>query len=298
MRSINAGYDTNFYGGDKCATFGTAPGSPTAYALGVALDYIFSNSIVSYGNNTGPLVVNISMNQGTETGFSVNGYAMSNQPRVAGLAQPSSGYPTWLHMYPGNVVVQSAGNINQNACNNSVTVHLPNGATAIQNATYIYKPTAVSSTSDPADGILVVGALNSDGQRASPFSPAYPEVGGTPFTDPGSNYGDCIDIWAPGNFIYSTWGKANNLTTQGAFYSGRQPATCSSGLCTSPPETGWAHLSGTSMAAPHVAAAAAYYIDKYGLTTPAQVEQMLRSTATGSPGNTSLPSGLNMVQLQ
>lgn len=298
MRSINAGYDTNFYGGDKCATFGTAPGSPTAYALGVALDYIFSNLIVSYGNNTGPLVVNISMNQGTETGFSVNGYAMSNQPRVAGLAQPSSGYPTWLHMYPGNVVVQSAGNINQNACNNSVTVHLPNGATAIQNATYIYKPTAVSSTSDPADGILVVGALNSDGQRASPFSPAYPEVGGTPFTDPGSNYGDCIGIWAPGNFIYSTWGKANNLTTQGAFYSGRQPATCSSGLCTSPPETGWAHLSGTSMAAPHVAAAAAHYIDKYGLTTPAQVEQMLRSTATGSPGNTSLPSGLNMVQLQ
>ena len=86
--------------------------------------------------------------------------------------------------------------------------------------------------------------------------------------------------------------------TQGAFYSGGQPATCSSGTCLSPPHEGWAHLSGTSMAAPHVAAAAAYYIDKYGLTTPAQVEQMLRSTATGSPGNTSLPSGLNMVQLQ
>ena len=39
-----------------------------------------------------------------------------------------------------------------------------------------------------------------------------------------------------------------------------------------------AWLSGTSMAAPHVAAAAAYVADLYGLTTPAAIEQKLRDT--------------------
>jgi subtilisin family serine protease len=39
---------------------------------------------------------------------------------------------------------------------------------------------------------------------------------------------------------------------------------------------GWAWLSGTSMAAPHVAAAAAYIADKYALTTPAAIEAAVR----------------------
>jgi subtilisin family serine protease len=40
---------------------------------------------------------------------------------------------------------------------------------------------------------------------------------------------------------------------------------------------GWLFLSGTSMAAPHIAGAAAYVADAFNLGTPAQIEQKLRS---------------------
>jgi subtilisin family serine protease len=39
---------------------------------------------------------------------------------------------------------------------------------------------------------------------------------------------------------------------------------------------GWAMMSGTSMAAPHIAGAAAYVADEFHLTTPAQIEEKLR----------------------
>ena len=37
-----------------------------------------------------------------------------------------------------------------------------------------------------------------------------------------------------------------------------------------------ASISGTSMSAPHVAAAAAYYADVYSLTSPSAIEQAIR----------------------
>ena len=82
-------------------------------------------------------------------------------------------------------------------------------------------------------------------------------------------------MWAPGDFIYSTWGQGIESTLQSGGYSGGEPSSCASGTCVSPAEQGWALLSGTSMAAPHVAAAAAYVADLYGLTTPAAIEQKL-----------------------
>jgi subtilisin family serine protease len=38
-------------------------------------------------------------------------------------------------------------------------------------------------------------------------------------------------------------------------------------------------LSGTSMAAPHISAMAAYLANIYGLTTPAQIEQQVRAAS-------------------
>ncbi|MET9224577.1 S8 family peptidase [Lentzea sp. NPDC003310] len=68
-----------------------------------------------------------------------------------------------------------------------------------------------------------------------------------------SNYGSCLDIWAPGTDIVS------------ASYSSN---------------TGTATMSGTSMASPHVAGAAALYLAQNPSTTPAQVRDALVRNAT------------------
>jgi aqualysin 1 len=62
-----------------------------------------------------------------------------------------------------------------------------------------------------------------------------------------SNYGPCVDIWAPGSNILSTKLGSGNTT-----------------------------MSGTSMASPHVAGAAALYLSAHPLATAREVEAALR----------------------
>ena len=112
-----------------------------------------------------------------------------------------------------------------------------------------------------ADGVsIVVAAGNSDADACN-YSPSGVEfctvVGASDINDQRasfSNYGNCVDIFAPGVNIKSTWNDGGTNV-----------------------------ISGTSMACPHVAGAAARYMS--GQTDPAQympapVHQYLKGTAT------------------
>jgi aqualysin 1 len=68
-----------------------------------------------------------------------------------------------------------------------------------------------------------------------------------------SNYGSCVDIFAPGSSITSTWIGSSTATNT---------------------------ISGTSMASPHVAGAAAVYLQNNTAATPAQVTSHLINNAS------------------
>ena len=257
-----------------------------ASTVGYAFDFIAAQN-----QPTGPIphpvsVATLSLNSGG-LGFT-GGVAETNRSKLMTMVNPAV---VWRYRgglleewyYPGIFFTQSAGNQNQNACN-----PYKGYSAAFQ--------TAPSPTGTAVDGIMVVGAIRSDGTAVSdlngPASGPYftqpePRIFGASSTEPGSNFGNCVDIWAPGDFIYSTWGSGFYATYSTGSYSGGQPSSYVPGSAPGNPTTlysgappvgfyGWQWLSGTSMAAPHVAAAAAYFADKYSLSTPAAIEQKIR----------------------
>lgn len=104
---------------------------------------------------------------------------------------------------------------------------------------------------------VAAGNSNADACSYSPSStPTALTVGATDNTDARasfSNYGTCLDIFAPGVNILSSWIGSNSATNT---------------------------ISGTSMASPHVAGAAALYLGSSPSATPAQVAAALTAAAT------------------
>ncbi|MGI2068479.1 S8 family peptidase [Shewanella baltica] len=111
-----------------------------------------------------------------------------------------------------------------------------------------------------AAGITFVVAAGNDNSNACNYSPARAAdaitVGSTTTNDSRSsfsNYGTCLDIYAPGSSITSSWYTSNSATNT---------------------------ISGTSMASPHVAGVAALYLDENPNLSPAQVTNLLKTRAT------------------
>ncbi len=113
-----------------------------------------------------------------------------------------------------------------------------------------------------AAGVTFAVAAGNSNANASGFSPARVgeaiTVGATERTDARasySNFGSILDIFAPGSSITSAWHTGDSATNT---------------------------ISGTSMATPHVAGAAARYLQSNPSATPAQVASYLIAQSTPS----------------
>jgi serine protease len=109
-------------------------------------------------------------------------------------------------------------------------------------------------------GVIVVVAAGNDNSNACNYSPARAAsaitVGSTASNDSRSsfsNYGSCLDIFAPGSSITSAWYTSNTATNT---------------------------ISGTSMASPHVAGVAALYLADNPTASVSQVTNALLNAAT------------------
>jgi subtilisin family serine protease len=111
-----------------------------------------------------------------------------------------------------------------------------------------------------ADGVTYAIAAGNSNANACNGSPARVAealtVGATTTTDARSsfsNFGTCLDLFAPGSGITSAWSTSNSATNT---------------------------ISGTSMATPHVAGVAALRLQETPSATPAAVADTIRNNAT------------------
>jgi len=111
-----------------------------------------------------------------------------------------------------------------------------------------------------AAGVTVVVAAGNDDQNACNSSPARAAsaitVGATDDSDARawfSNWGSCVDLFAPGVDVLSSWSTSDSATNT---------------------------ISGTSMATPHVTGIASRYLQRHPTATPSQVTAAVKAAAT------------------
>lgn len=169
----------------------------TESAIIQAFEIVYQRGLQS----TRPAIINLSFN-------GLNGFFAATGTVGLKMKAVATNHPDYS--YRGALIVQSAGNHADSACQ------------------FAYNGT------DPYDGILVVGGLDDNGQVVTTLNSigGYRPEGALSGGDIASNDGPCVEVWAPSQRVYSTWGGSS-----------------------------YQSLSGTSMAAPHVAGLAAYVLE-------------------------------------
>ena len=132
-----------------------------------------------------------------------------------------------------------------------------------------YAPLDDAVAAATTSGVTVVVSAGNENDDACDYSPARAPsaitVGATDATDTRagfSNWGSCVDLFAPGVNVLSAWHSSNTATER---------------------------LNGTSMASPHVAGIVARYRQAHPGDSPAQVTAGVLAAAT--PGEVSDPQG-------
>jgi subtilisin family serine protease len=234
-------------------TYPTTASNVTAYVIDTGIMYTHSDfgGRASFGFDavgTGGVDCN---GHGTHVAGTIGGgtYGVAKGVRLVGVRVLNcSGSGTnagviaginWVTQHAAKPAVanMSLGGGASTALDNAVTASVNSGVTfavAAGNST----ANACNSSPSRVASAITVGATTSTDAKAS-----Y------------SNFGTCLDIFAPGSSITSDWYSSNTATNT---------------------------ISGTSMASPHVAGAAALVLGRNPAFTPAQVRDNLVNAATAN----------------